>query len=246
MKGMTFITAVLLLSLAGSGAHAFTVDRGYGVNDMVVGGYWSNGLALVAGEGYEELSDSFAVFDERIFPVDRGDRTALYSPGGGVYFTYFFTSIVGIEGGLGFLSKGIRFRWDDNKHKQRYVYMEIPVMVKIDIQHFQIAAGLALFINLAAKTTTIIEQNNVTETEKIKWEDDHWDHVHRANFGPKIVAGYAIPVGPIYIVPSFSWTIHLLNDLDNDEIARDMNESDTDFKMRSTNLMFNVGAEWAF
>jgi hypothetical protein len=242
MKKVMLIAAVLLVSLLGRPGAAFTVHRGYGSDKMVIGGYWSNGLAMVAGDGYEEWTN-----DQPLLPNhDRDDRTPLYSPGGYFYFDYYLLSIMAIEGGFGFLSKGIRFSDGDDVHKQRIVYMEIPVMVKVDIQHFQFGGGIALFVGLAGKTKNKGTVGNRKYSDTSRWEDQDWDRVHRVNVGPRLYAGYAIPVGPIYIVPSITWMMHLVNDLDNKTLADEQNRSDTDYQMRAVNLMFNVGVEWAF
>lgn len=236
MKKIVFMTALLLVSFTATSGQAFTIDRGYGLNDKVIGGYWSNGLALVAGDGYEDWNG-----------VDREYRTPLYSPGGYFYFDYYLLKILAIEGGFGFLNKGIRFSNGDNRLKERIVYMEIPVMAKIDIQHIQFGAGLALFVGLAGKTKIKGDTDLGNEfTSEVKWGPDEWDDVRRVNLGFRLYGGYAIEVGPVFIVPSITWMIHLINDLDNEEIADELNIPEPDYRMRATNLMFNVGVDWAF
>ncbi len=230
----SFFATMLIFS---SKTNAYTgehVDK-----NKVVGGYLSSGFAFVAGEGYEDLWNSII--------INRNDRTAKFATGGGAYFDYYFTSMFGIEAGLEFLTKGIRFSDDDIRLKESLVYMGIPVCFKIDYRHFQAAVGLELFVALSGQTT--VKDTDLDSVTKTKWNDrDRWQYVHRVNFGPKIVLGYAVPVGPIYIVPSMSWSIHLINDLNNDEIHRDnpLIPDDEKLNMRANNLMFNVGVEWGF
>ena len=51
MKRVIFITAALLVSFMGRPAEAFTVDRGYGLDDMVVGGYCPGTAAAAVATG---------------------------------------------------------------------------------------------------------------------------------------------------------------------------------------------------
>jgi hypothetical protein len=183
---------------------------------------------MVVGDGYEELNPF----------VDQDDRTAMFSIGTYTYFDYYFTAIIGIEAGLGFLTKGVRFTPVlPQMIRERAVYMEIPVSFKLDYRHFQCTFGLALFVALSGRNTTKTDN----EDRDVEWDSDRWDTIHRANLGPRLTLGYAIPVGPIYIVPGLTWMIHLINDLNNDEILGDVYH-----KVRATNVMFNIGVEWGF
>jgi hypothetical protein len=71
------------------------------------------------------------------------------------------------------------------------------------------------------------------------WGDDEWDYYRRFNICPRITLGYAIPVGPVAIVPGLTWMIEVINDA-KDEAA------DADVKIHNMNLMFNVGVEFGF
>ena len=96
---------------------------------------------------------------------------------------------------------------------------------------------------LAGKSKSEGEIEGLDMSAEVKWNDDMWDSYRRFNIGPKIVLGYAIPVGPISIVPGISWSLHLLNeykDLDDD----DFEENDDD-SIRAMNIMFRVGAEFS-
>jgi hypothetical protein len=223
MKKQVPATVVAMVVLAGIVAQPPTANA-FG-DRMVIGGYYTNGIAMVAGDGYEEWRN-----------FDRDNRTAKFSVGGGGYFDFFFTPYVGIEAGIGFLNKGIRFSHSGNSYKESIVYMEMPFMVKIDFRHFQAAFGFALSIALSGRSITKYDERKEID----RWDGNEWDYVHRANLGPKIALGYAIPVGPIFIVPGMSWTMHLINDLNNDDIPPD----GTDYQARAVNLMFTVAVEW--
>lgn len=205
--------------------------QGVEAGQMVIGGYYHFGFALAAGDGY----DLWTIWE-------RDDRTAKFSTGGGAYFDYYFNDFLGIEAGLGIITKGIRYTPGDNKHKVTLPYMELPVMAKLTFKGFQAAVGLALFVALGGRTTTEFDEGD-KNIHSFNGRD--WDYVHRVNFGPKIALGYAIPVGPVSIVPGMSWTIHLINDLDSDEIEDSTFLSDDPgYRMRFTNLMFVVAVEW--
>lgn len=225
MNKRIFATALLSIVLLCHANNAQGAEAG----QMVIGGYYHLGFALVAGNGYELWTSQ-----------DRDDRTAKFSTGGGAYFDYYFNHFLGIEGGFGIITKGIRYHGAD-KHKVTLPYMELPVMAKFTIKGFQAAVGLALFVALGGRTTNIYEENKTIHS----FTDQDWDYMHRVNFGPKIALGYAIPVGPISIVPGLSWTIHFVNDLDSDEIEDStFRRDDPNYSMRATNLMFVVAVEW--
>ena len=132
----------------------------------------------------------------------------------------------------------------DYEIKYKLIYMEIPIAAKLNIHNFQATMGIAFWFALAGKTISETDDDTTTH----KWDgDDDWDRVRRVNLGPRITLGYAIPVGPVFIVPSITWMFHLINDLDEDEINDDIGpNSNEDFKARAMNIMFNVGAEFGF
>lgn len=196
---------------------------------MVVGGYYANGFALMGGDGYEDMSLEW----------QRSDRTAKFSIGGGAYFDFFFTQYFGVEAGMGFLNKGIRFKEDNVRLKYSFVYMEIPIMAKLDYKHIQVSLGFAFSVALTGRTFAKIGNSSSKEN----WSGGDWDYYHRVNIGPKIAAGYAIPVGPIFIVPGMSWTMNLVNDINNKRIEDDTGLN-TDYRARANNLMFTVAVEW--
>jgi hypothetical protein len=234
MRRELFISIFLWISVVCGSVSAY--DGEHGDKKMVVGGYLSTGIAMTAGDGYETW-----------LGINRNDRTAKFAIGGDAYFDYYFTPMFGIEAGLGFHNKGIRFSFNEGplvRSRLSFAYMEIPVCFKFDIHHFQGTVGFALFIALSGKESDKFDNDR---EEKIKWNDDDWQYYHRANFGPKLAFSYAIPVGPVFIVPGISWSIHLINDLNNDELHRDNAiPDDVDSRARANTLMANIGVEWGF
>ncbi|MBN2342259.1 MAG: PorT family protein [Deltaproteobacteria bacterium] len=230
MKKHIVLTALLAILLSAGAVNAALRDKGG--DNMAVGAYLGSGFSFVAGEGYEETS-----------LWDRSDRTGKYSGEGGLYFNYYFTPIVGLEVGIGFMSNGIRFQGDNVTERVRIIHMELPVLAKFDIHNFRLAAGLAFWFALSGETK--LEGGNTTTTTD--WEDDEWAYVHRVNFGPKLYAGYAIPVGPLFLVPSLSFRVHLVNDMNRKEIDEDYPLVDEDaLDFRFINLHFNFAVEYTF
>jgi hypothetical protein len=117
------------------------------------------------------------------------------------------------------------------------------VAFKLNIHGFQAAFGIALWVALAGKRTSA-DETSVVHTKWTSDGDPSWAMYHRANVGPWVNMGYAIEVGPVEIVPSVTWMMHGINDLDNDGIPPFTIE--TDFQLRAMNVMINCGAQWGF
>jgi hypothetical protein len=85
----------------------------------------------------------------------------------------------------------------------------------------------------------------------MKWDGDDWDHFRRFNFGLKLVLGYAIPIGPVSLVPGFCWSMHLINeykDIPDEEEATQVGGSRISYydQARAINFMFRVAGEFGF
>jgi hypothetical protein len=189
------------------------VPAGAPANKLTLGGRLGAGFSFTAQS--EDRPDS---------------QTAKFSGAMAAYIKIGLTETLGLETGLGFQSQGSRFKnspfpgMDDVVTKDRVLYMEIPVMLNINVNNFQIGAGLALVFALSGKTSV----------DGVGASRENWDGFRRVNIGPKFSFGYKIPVGPVAIVPSVSWFIHLVNDLD----------TDMDVSSRYNNLLFNVAVEF--
>jgi len=216
---MAIVVAFACLYTATAAAQAAMVGSGAdpGFKKFVVGANMSMGMATFVGD------------------VD--DAKLRFAGGGAAYFDFYLMPILALEAGIGFVGTGYRaedeFMGQEFKMRTKFFNMEIPLGVKLNIKGFQASVAVALHFVLAGKTKTEAGDDE----DEHKWSGDDWDHFHRANLAPKITLGYAIPVGPVAIVPSVSWFLNLVNegkDLQNDDSYRGMN------------IMFNVGAEFGF
>ena len=191
---------------------------------MVVGAHGDLGMAYMVG---------------RYVDRDLADKKVRFNGGGGAYFDFYLNSMLALEGGIDFVGKGYRERghyyvtdWNTYDTKTvRLIYLEIPLGAKLNIKDFQ--ASLLFTLNFALKGTTTLEEKSFTPS-KYEWGDDDWDNYRRFNIGPKIVLGYAIPIGPISLVPGFYWSIHLIND------------SKVYPAQYAMNFMFRVALEFGF
>ena len=195
--------------------------------ETAVGGYLAMGTATVLGDGYADLNG-----------IDQ-DKSLSYSAGGGLYIDHYFNEWFGVEAGIGFLGKGARYKGsvlgEDWRMRLRFVYMEIPIALKLNIdRRFQITAGIALWVALTGKE--VGNAGSVSVENKFDSDED-WAPYHRANVGPKLSFAYAIPVGPVNIVPGLTWMMHLINDIDT---------ATADHTMREMNIMLQVGVDWFF
>ena len=231
MKATLLQLAPLLVLLGASGrAHALEKNLN---EETAVGGYLAMGTATVLGDGYADL------------PTHNIDqpKSLSYSAGGGFYIDHYLNEWFGIEAGIGFIGKGVRYKGsvlgEDWRMRLRLVCMEIPVALKFNIdRRFQITAGIALWVTVSGKETG--KTGSVTIENKFDTDAD-WAPYRRANVGPKISFAYAIPVGPVNIVPGLTWMMHLVNDIDSNDVS-----ATADYPMREMNIMLQVGIDWFF
>ncbi|MBN2804267.1 MAG: hypothetical protein JXR91_14320 [Deltaproteobacteria bacterium] len=208
------VMIVMLTSFAANAqieAEAAPVDAGG--SKIALGGYMALGLATGTGTDSDQVDGRFA-------------------GGGAAYVDIYFSRLIALDVGLGLLGRGIKISEDDDYIKTYLLNMEIPVGVKFNISGLQIGAGISAFIALKGKTKSDFMGVEATAD----WDDNSWDVNRRFNLATKLFVGYAIPVGPIAIVPGLEWTFDLLNNLKGDNIG--------DNKWRYTNIMFRVGVEF--
>jgi hypothetical protein len=157
-----------------------------------------------------------------------------FSGGGWLYANYYFSGMLAVQGGLGFVAKGLHFKTEQNGEElhvwSKFSYMEFPLGVKINVVNIRITALMLLDIALTGKTK--LKMDDVTTEEK--WEDADWDNFRRFNLGLRLGVGYAIPVGPIVLVPAMNWSTQFI-DLYKDDIPE---------QMRFMNFFFNVSVEY--
>lgn len=243
---MAAAALTVFLQVGGASAQGAASDAGF--KRFVVGGSFGFGMGLVAGD-YEDL---IAAREGADGMQDYTDTKPKFSFSFNAYFDFYFSPMFAIEAGIGFLGKGGKAEIDvdtgwysfDATMWDRMTYMEIPIAFKLNIHNFQASIGIGMWIALSGETKAEDGDNSQTH----EWNDDDWDWVHRFNIGPRIFLGYAIPVGPVSIVPGITWMMHLINDVDTDEIEDDVPgfpDAD-DIQVRAMNIMFNVGVEFGF
>jgi hypothetical protein len=222
------ITAILfILFVLTAASVAAQIDK-----KMAVGAYFGAGFSFAAGDG-----------PENVYLLKRDNRSGKFSGAFGAYFDFNFTPAVALETGMGFDSQGVRWTDNDDYFKVRHFYMEIPVMVRMNVSHFVIGAGIQFSFALSGKDKA---DNGIVSSEE-KWDDNDWKYFHRVNIGPKLLLGYAISLGLVTLVPSISWSIHLVNDINSKKIEDDLPGIDRDqYKSRYNNLLFNIAAEFGF
>jgi hypothetical protein len=234
----TIATAGAVAAASGGTAAAVSssaVESAGGPKTFAVGLTFGLGIATITGDGWTEYMG-----------IGSGDKKARFSFCGTGYFVYYFTPMIGLQAGLGFIGKGVRGKGEiagtDFELKEKINYMEIPIALRLNVEYFQAAVGLAMDIALTGETKTDADDHVTTRT----WNDDNWKYFHRFNLAPWIFAGAAIPAGPISVVPGISWSIHLINDLNKEEIHKDSGIEEDHLKAHAMNFMFHVGAEFGF
>ncbi len=222
MVGLALVAVLMCSNASAQDAAVSTVDVPGGDKTMAVGGYIAMGMAHEVG--------------------DLDDAKMRFAGGFGAYFDFYLTPLLALEAGLGLVGKGTRgeetIMDQDYTFKMKLIYMTIPLGVKLNISGLYIGAAWEIAFALAGKS---ISESGDVESEH-KWDGDDWDNFRRFNMGPRISVGYAIPVGPISIVPGMYWSLHLLNewkDLDDDDF--DGNDDDS---IRAMNIMFLVAVEF--
>jgi hypothetical protein len=156
---------------------------------------------------------------------DNNDGKPRFAGGGSAYFDWYLMEILALEGGVGFVGKGSRFEANGVDTKIRAIYMDIALGAKLNIKNFR--AGLFVVPTFGLGGKIKVDSHS---------SDINWSGTRRANLGLKVGLGYAIPVGPIAIVPGLDWSIHLINDYDGSG----------DGAFRAMNLMFNAAVEFGF
>ncbi len=255
MKKAVMAMIVLVSALGGTNAFAEGVAVGTNTigtdNKFVVGATFGMGMALLAGD-YEDL---LAARDHGDGTQDYLDTRPKLSLSFNVFIDFYITPMMAIEAGIGLIGKGGKAEIDINipgfdmevTSWEKVTYLEIPIAFKINIKGFQASLGIGMWIALGGKS----KWEDGYDARIHTWnddDDDDWDWVRRFNVGPRVFLGYAIPVGPIYIVPGVTWMMHMINDVDNEEIQDDRPDfpGADEIQIRSMNIMFNVGVEYGF
>ncbi len=219
--GLALATCLICSSASAQETAVLTVDVPDDGKTMAIGGYVTMGMAHEVGD-YDDAKFRFA-------------------GGGGAYFDFYLTPLLALEAGLGIVGKGTREEGTieemgyeaDYETRLKFAYLTIPLGVMLNIKGLQIGAAWEIAFALTGKSKS---ESGDTETEH-KWDGDDWDNFRRFNMGPRLRVGYAIPVGPISIVPGMYWSLHVLNEY------KDMPD-EFDDSIRAMNIMFLVAVEF--
>ncbi len=216
--------AISSSALAEETAAAAAVDTAAASEDtgafhpFVLGAFISMGAALSIGDVYWGTS-----------------QTPRFAGSGGAYFNYYLNDMLALDGGIGFIGKGLRAKdtleGEHHQYRVALIDLEIPLGVKLNIKNFQASLAIALDVTVSGKTKD--KNGNTTTTTKISGSD--WNDFRRFNIGPKVGLGYAIALGPVFLVPGLSWSMDLIDWT-----------KPSDLKARGMNVMVVVGGEWGF
>jgi len=194
---------------------------------FVLGAFMGMGAALAVGN-----------FQDGFIPDQYADsKRPRFAGEGGIYFNYYLTDIWALEAGLDFAGKGFILKFDegDAKVRQTFIDLEIPIGMKLNVQNFQVALAINLSFVISGKVRSKSEAEGTTLEGTHKMSGSDWDDIRRFNIGPKLNLGYAIPLGPVDLVPGISWSMDLI----------DMAKPD-DLGMRRMNIMLVVAGEFGF
>ncbi len=212
MKKTGVFQVVMLLVAVGFFAHPTEVAAG----GLRLGGAGYLGMATAVGDFDDEMEEEY----------DEGAKPR-FTGGGALLVDFFFTDMIGIGSGVGFLGQGWRIEIEGAEAKTKLLYLQIPLCLKLDI--FGLVLGAGIGFDFALKGKTVAEYEGQEESED--WDDDMWDYHRRFNIAAKAMVGYAIELGPIFLVPSVDFSIHLLNNAQGDGV---------DETERHLNLLFGV------
>jgi hypothetical protein len=232
-----FISVSILLFMLGGSTITLAQSTPQNNAKWTVGAYGGGGLSFVSGNGYETM-----------ISLIEQDHQLKFSAAGGAYADYFFNKTFGLEMGAGVVGNGIRFTDGEADYALRIRYLEFPVLVKARISYFRLAVGLAVWVGVSGESEYYEGSRDIT-----KWNDDDWQNFHRVNVGPLVMAGMAIPAGPLSVVPSVTFRAHLINDINSDALMDDdefigmhptVNEDE--LKMRFFSVHLNCAVEYSF
>ena len=245
MKGLSTIFVICSFLLLSTGAQAQdAMAQVTSSGRLVVGAQLGFGLEWGArSKDFKDAMDEGFGLD---IPGAGGSidvsNSAGFSAGGWLYVDYYLIPLLALEGGLGFVGKGAHYKYEgdvglfsvDGDDWIKMAYMEIPLGVKLNFMNIRLSGLILLNIALTGKYKSA-DGNNSSET---KFDDDDWDTFRRFNLGFRLQAGYAIPIGPIVLVPGVDWSFHFIDEFKDDDI-------DDKYQVRWMNFFFNVAAEFA-
>ena len=208
-------------------------DTQSGDSKILVGGHLMLGPAGVAEDWADLPKDG----------VGGLELKARMAGGIGAFFQYFLTDMIALSAGLDFIGKGDKTHYDflrDRTQRERVRHLEIPLGIRLNIQNirlgFDLAFSIAVYGEYWRKENKINNLNVETDDKvihEVHFDDSDWDNKRRFNIDPRLTAGYAIPVGKMYVIPGILFEFDLLN-------AAAGSTKDANVKLRYINFMFTA------
>jgi hypothetical protein len=161
--------------------------------------------------------------------LDLGPR---WTGGGGLEYAGFINEYFGLGASVGFVGRGCAYAQQDVELRRQVTYLTMPIGVRLRFSGIQLGIALGFDFALAGRSYERFSRQGQLVSSTIKWGSEEWQFHRRFNFGPVLSIGYAIPVGPVAIVPRVTWSMHVRR-----EAWEDAGGSDR----RYMNVMFNIG-----
>jgi hypothetical protein len=156
------------------------------------------------------------------------DPSPRFAGGGGAYVDLRLARAFALDVGIDLIGKGSMLGGYVG-YRFQILYLEIPLGVKFIREGLALGIALGIDVGLFNKKTPL-DKGGIYEVET-----NNWDAYKRFNLSPRATLGYAIPVGPIAIVPGVAWSIEALSALPKNEYH--------DWTLHNMNLMITLGAE---
>ena len=205
------------------------------------------GAHLLMGAAGAAVDDgSYPDYVERNEGISiNSDYKARFAGGIGFFVNLYLSKRFAFNTGIDFIGKGVKN--DQNVYygstgermtisgKYSLKYLEFPLGILFDINNLHL--GINFIPNIALSGKAEIE--SAGETSSVNWGDSEWKNHRRFNISLRFMAGYAIPVGPISIVPALLWEFELLNSSIGDSY------NTFDMSTRQFNLMLSLGVTYS-
>jgi hypothetical protein len=199
-------------------------------------GFYSWSEVRLGVEGSLGMAAAVGNFDD-----DRPEVTPRFAGGVALLADILFTEMIGISTGVGLLGEGWRVYTKvdgvEIDTSEKILFLQFPVCFLLELSDFQIGAGVAFDIGLNGK----IKGKEGDDEIDIDLDDisggNQWRLHRRFNIAAKAFLGYAVALGPIFIVPRLSFLFHLLNE-HKDEDEEGLFESTT--TIRFMNIMLGI------
>ena len=184
-----------------------------------------------------------------ILRTDDGINTVSPKPrftGGGEFaFNLYLSPVVAINLGMVLISKGYRadeileedgFRVEVEE-RMTFLTMELPMGVLLNLSGFRIGIDMVVSYLLHGRAKGKLDGDSYES------DIDNWDQLRRLNIGPRVSLGYAIPAGPVAVVPGAFWEMDFLNVYDLDQELIDLLGGDMSYRHMS--IMASLGLEFS-